>query len=94
MFCIPVLDWAGKYLCSGRFDSIGNQLTADSCTKKQKERRESQEGKCRREYGEYTHIAKTGVVKVADGNVTFCQNFKYLGTWVSYSLCDEYDITE
>ena len=31
-FCIPALDLAGKYLCSGRFDSIGNQLTVDSYT--------------------------------------------------------------
>ena len=29
-FCIPVLDWVGKYLCSGRFYSIGNQLIVDS----------------------------------------------------------------
>ena len=28
--CILALDLAGKYLCSGRFDSIGNQLTVDS----------------------------------------------------------------
>ena len=31
-FCIPALGLAGKYLCSGRFDSIGNQLTVDSYT--------------------------------------------------------------
>ena len=31
-FCTPALDLAGKYLCSGRFDSIGNQLTVDSYT--------------------------------------------------------------
>ena len=29
-FCIPVMDLAGKYFCSGQFDSIGNQLTVDS----------------------------------------------------------------
>ena len=33
-------------------------------------------------------------MKVADGYVTFCQNFKYLGTWVSYSLYDNYEITK
>ena len=34
LFYIPVLDWAGKYLCLGQFDSIGNQLTVDSYTTK------------------------------------------------------------
>ena len=29
-FCIPVLDWAGKYLCSVWFDSIRNQFTVYS----------------------------------------------------------------
>ena len=29
-FCIPALGLAGQYLCSGRFNSIGNQLTVDS----------------------------------------------------------------
>ena len=33
-------------------------------------------------------------MKVADGYVTFCQNFKYLGTWVSYSHYGDYDITK
>ena len=33
LFYILVLDWAGKYLCSGRFDSIRNQFTVDSYKK-------------------------------------------------------------
>ena len=40
------------------------------------------------------HIEETGIVKVADGYVTFFQHFKYLGTWVHYSLRDDYDITK
>ena len=40
------------------------------------------------------HIEETGIVKVADGYVTFFQHFKYLGTWVHYSLRYDYDITK
>ena len=71
-----------------------NKGTGEKIAKKKKERRESQYSKCRREDGEYTHITKTRIVKVADGYVTFCQNFKYLGTWGSYSLRDDYDTTK
>ena len=38
-FCIPALGLAGKYLCSGQFNSIGNQLTVDSYTWQRRWRR-------------------------------------------------------
>ena len=47
-----------------------------------------------REDGEYMPLTETAIVKVTDGYVTFYQNFKYLGTWVSYSLRDNYKITK
>ena len=31
-------------------------------------------------------------IAVEDGFVTFCHRFKYLGSFVSFSLCDDYDI--
>ena len=31
---------------------------------------------------------------MADGYITFCKHFNYLGTWVSYSLRDDYDISK
>ena len=31
------------------------------------------------------------LIFVSDGFVTFCRHFKHLGTWVSFSLRDEYD---
>ena len=31
---------------------------------------------------------------MADGIVTFCPHFKYLGSWISFSLWDDYNITK
>ena len=39
-------------------------------------------------------LAETATIQVADGYITFCKHFKYLGTWVSYSLWDDYDISK
>ena len=68
--------------------------TGGNFTKKRKEKRESHEAKCKREDVEYTSLAETVLVKVADGYVTFFHNFKYMGTWVSYYLSDDYYITK
>ena len=37
-------------------------------------------------------LAETATMQVADRYIAFCKNFKYLGTWISYSLRDDYDI--
>ena len=37
-------------------------------------------------------LEETRSIDVADGHVTFCWHFKYLGSYVSFSLCDDYDI--
>ena len=39
-------------------------------------------------------LAETATMQVADGYVTFCKHFKYIGTWISYSLHDDYDISK
>ena len=31
---------------------------------------------------------------MADGNVTFCSHFKYLGSWVSFSLRDDHNVAK
>ena len=31
---------------------------------------------------------------MANGNVTFCSHFKYLGSWVSFSLRDDHDVAK
>jgi hypothetical protein len=33
-------------------------------------------------------------ITVGDGFVSFCHHFKYIGSFVSFSLCDDYDIEQ
>ena len=39
-----------------------------------------------------THIATRWENLQGDGNVTFCPHFKYLGSWISFSLRDYHDV--
>ena len=39
-------------------------------------------------------LAETATMQSAYGYSTFCKHFKYLGTWVSYSLRDDYDTSK
>ena len=54
--------------------------------------KESHEGKCRREEREYVLLAETRLIVVSDGFVSFCPHLKYLGSWLSFSLRDDYDV--
>ena len=54
----------------------------DAVVPRQKEKRESHETKCKREDSEYMSLAETATMQVADGYITFCKHFKYLGTFV------------
>ena len=45
-----------------------------------------------REDEEYTKCRETSIIKVKGGFVTFTKNFKYLGSYISYSLRDNYVI--
>ena len=65
---------------------------SDAVVPRQKEKRESHETRRKREDREYVSLEETATMQVADGYITFCKHFKYLGTWVSYSLRDDYDI--
>jgi hypothetical protein len=40
----------------------------------------------------YDNLEETALIPVSDGQVTFCRHFKYLGSYVSFCLCDNYDI--
>ena len=40
----------------------------------------------------YDNLKETALIPVYDGQVTFCRHFKYLGSYVSFCLCDDYDI--
>ena len=39
----------------------------------------------------YDNLSEMRMIVVLDGLVTFCQHFKYFGTWLSFSLCYNHD---
>ena len=69
------------------FDSGNDALTDE-------ERRAEQQERTHREREEelYDDLNKTKPISVEDGYVTFCRHFKYLGSFISFSLCADYDI--
>jgi hypothetical protein len=40
----------------------------------------------------YDNLKETAPIPVSDGQVTFCRHFKYRDSYVSFCLCDDYDI--
>ena len=40
----------------------------------------------------YDNLEEPAPIPVSNGQVTFCRHFKYLGSYVSFCLCDDYDI--
>jgi hypothetical protein len=40
----------------------------------------------------YNNLEVTAPIPISDGQVTFCRHFKYLGSYVSFCLCKDYDI--
>ena len=40
----------------------------------------------------YDNLPETRLVIVKDRFVTFCRHFKYLGSWISFSLREDHDI--
>ena len=55
---------------------------------------ESNENKCKREESLYISLTEKKQIAVANGNVTFCPHFKYLGSWISFSLRDDHDVAK
>ena len=53
---------------------------------------ESERARIAREDALYDALEETQPILVADGFVTFTRHFKYLGSYVSYNLRDDYDI--
>ncbi len=68
-------------------ESSNDALTDEECRAEQQER-------TRREQEEemYDELDETKPISIEDGYVTYCRNFKYLGSFISFSLCDDYDI--
>ena len=55
---------------------------------------ESNENKRKLEESLYIAITETKQIAVANGNVIFCPRFKYLGSWISFSLRDNHDLVK
>ena len=68
------------------------QYTDDALTnnKRQAEQKEHLQRKPEEEL--YDNLDETKPISVKDGYVTFCRHFKYLGSFISFGLCDNYDI--
>ena len=86
--CLPSLPAPS---CTDELHNVmdfGNDALTDD------ERRVEQQERTRREREEdlYDNLDKTKPISVEDGYVTFCHHFKYLGSFISFSLCDDYDI--
>ena len=71
-------------------NAIGHNVNALT----DKERKaENKERSCRtREEELYNQLEETQPIEVHDGFVTYCQHFKYLGSFVSFSLSNDHDI--
>ena len=81
------------------FDKMEATATLENGTENQAEMRiaskrskESEEAKMAREDACYDRIDETQLVNVRDGFMTYTKHFKYLGSHISYSLQDDYDI--
>ncbi len=66
----------------------GNDALTDEECRAEKQERTRRE----REEELYDDLDKTKPIFVEDGYVTYCRHFKYLGSSISFSLCDNYDI--
>ena len=62
--------------------------------KRRKITQESSDTRYAREEREYFVLTNTANITVLDGFVSFCAHFKYLGTWVSFLLRDDFYIAK
>ncbi len=57
-------------------------------------RLKTEEARTRREDLLYNNLPETLPIAVDNGQITFCRHFKYLGSWISYNLCDDFDVNK
>ena len=72
--------------CNGTHDAEMNTEESDETVE------ENLQQHIKREDNLYDESVETQEVEVADGFISFTKHFKYLGTFVSYSLRDDYDV--
>jgi hypothetical protein len=59
---------------------------------KEKKKKTWESARQKREDAKYDALPETEQFDIADGYVTFCRTFKYLGSRISYNLRDDADI--
>ncbi len=79
--------------CDDSNDS-DNALEYETNTLTKADHHNKQKARKRREQEEtlYNTLEEMQPIKIEDGYVTFCHHFKYLGSYVSFGLTDDYDI--
>ena len=55
-------------------------------------KQESHKSRYKREETTYDNLPETRLIIVTDRFVTFFRHFKYLGSWISFSLREKHDI--
>ena len=61
-------------------------------TDAERKKEESEKARIAREDKIYDDLEETQDLAIADGFVSFTRHFKYLGSYISYNLRDDYDI--
>ena len=59
-----------------------------------KTRKESYKARHIREEIDYDDLPETRLIIAKDGFVTFCWQFKYIGSWIFFSLIEDHDIAK
>ena len=57
-------------------------------------KQESYDSRYKREETTYDNLPETRLIVIKDWFVTFCQHFKYLGSWIPFSLLEYHDSTK
>jgi hypothetical protein len=68
------------------------EYSDDALTDNEQQAEQNERSRCKREEDLYDQLDETQPIQVEDGYVTFCCHFKYLGSFISFSLCNDYDI--
>ena len=55
---------------------------------------ESYESRHKREEITYDNLPETRLIVVKDGLLSFCQQFKYLGSWIPLSIREDHNIAK
>ena len=61
---------------------------------KEKMKQESYVSRHKREEKVYEELPEAQLIVICDGFVTFFRKFKYLGSWISFSLRDDHDVAK